>query len=141
MSRHKGKFLPTPDPLTLPYWEACKRHELMIQECSQCGTRQFYPRSICTSCSDLDLSWVQASGSGTVVSWTVARLPVSPAYADDVPYVIALIKLDEGPVMMAQIVDSDPDSIQTGMPVDVCFEEWTEDITMPNFRARTNSGA
>jgi len=141
VNKHEGKFLPSPDPVTLPYWEACKRRELLLQECSGCGAVQFYPRTICVSCSAVELNWVQASGFGTVVSWTVARLPVSPAYADDVPYVIALIELDEGPVMMAQIIGCEPESVQTGMPVDVCFEDWTDDITMPNFRARTNSGA
>lgn len=141
MSKHEGKFLPSPKPATRPYWEACKRHELLIQECSQCGAQQFYPRTICASCSAAELHWVQASGFGTVVSWTIVRHPVSPAYAADIPYVIALIGLDEGPTMMAQIVDCEPESVQSGMPVEVCFEDWTPDITMPNFRPRTNSGA
>ena len=140
MSNHEGKFLPSPKPGTTQYWEACKRHELLIQECSQCGTKQFYPRTICSSCSATELQWVQASGSGTVVTWTVVRHPVSPAYAADIPYVIALIELDEGPTMMAQIVDCEPESVQSGMLVDVCFEDWTEEITIPNFRARTNIG-
>ena len=134
MSRHEGKFLPSPNPATLPFWEACKRHELLIQECSRCGTRQFYPRSICGTCSAAAPAWQRASGSGTVISWTIVRHPVSPAYADDVPFVLALIELEEGPVMMAQIVDIGPESVQSGMPVDVCFEEWTEEITMPQFR-------
>jgi len=140
VNRHEGKFLPSPNPTTLPYWEACKRHELLIQECSLCGARQFYPRTMCSACSATELTWLQASGFGTVLSWTVVRHPVSPAYADDVPYVIALIELDEGPVMMAQVTHCEPESVQTGMPVEVCFEEWTEDITMPNFRARPGTG-
>ena len=141
MSKHEGKFLPSPTPVTGPYWESCRRHELMIQKCSQCGTQQFYPRTICSACCATDLLWVRASGFGTVVTWTVVRHPVSSAYADDIPYVIALIELDEGPTMMAQVVDCEPDSVQSGMPVEVCFEEWTEDITMPNFRARTDTEA
>lgn len=140
MNKHEGKFLPSPDPVTLPYWEACKRHELLIQKCSQCDAWQFYPRMMCSSCSATELNWEQASGAGTIVSWTVVRHPVSPAYADDVPYVIALIELDEGPVMMAKIVACEPDTVQAGMPVDVCFEDWTEEITMPNFRARSSTG-
>jgi hypothetical protein len=75
-----------------------------------------------------------------VVTWTVVRHPVSPAYAADIPYVIALIELDEGPTMMAQIVDCAPESVHSGMPVDVCFEDWTEEITIPNFRTRTDTG-
>jgi uncharacterized OB-fold protein len=141
VSNHEGKFLPSPKPATRPYWEACKRHELLLQECSQCGVRQFYPRTICASCSAAELHWVRASGSGTVVSWTVVRHPVSPAYAADIPYVVALIELDEGPTMMAQIVDCEPESVGSGMPVEVCFEDWTEEISMPNFRARSNTEA
>ena len=141
MSRHEGKFLPVPNSVTRPYWEACQRHELLLQKCVQCDEHQFYPRIICGSCASSELHWVQASGSGTVVSWTVVRHPVSPAYAADIPYVIALIELDEGPTMMAQIVDCDPESVNSGMPVDVCFEDWTEEISMPNFRARPNTGA
>ena len=141
MSKHEAKFLPSPTPTTQPYWEACKRHELLIQECSQCGLQQFYPRTICRSCSAADLRWVQASGFGTVVSWTVVRHPVSPAYAADIPYVIALIELDEGPTMMAQIVGCEPESVHGGIPVEVCFEDRTEEITMPNFRVRANIGA
>lgn len=140
MSKHEGKFLPSPTPGTRPYWEACKRHELLLQECSKCGVRQFYPRTICASCSATELHWVQAAGFGTVVSWTIVRHPVSPAYAADIPYVIALIQLDEGPTMMSQIVDCDPDSLSSSLQVEVCFEEWTEEITMPNFRPRPNTG-
>ncbi len=140
MSRHEGKFLPIPNPVTRPYWEACQRHELLLQKCSQCGEHQFYPRIVCGSCASSELRWVQASGLGTVVSWTVVRHPVAAAYADDIPYVIALIQLDEGPTMMSQIVDCDPDSLSSSLQVEVCFEEWTEEITMPNFRPRKRSG-
>lgn len=140
MSLHQGKFLPSPNPATRPFWDACKRRELIIQRCRNCAEHQFYPRSMCASCGSQDLHWVQASGSGTVLTWTVVRHPVSPAYADDVPYVIALVELDEGPRMMSQIVGSDPDSIRTGMTVEVCFEDRTDDITIPNFRS-PGSGA
>lgn len=139
MSKHTGKFLPVPTPCTLPYWEGCKLHELRLQHCSQCDTRQFYPRSICSSCSSSELDWVAVSGRGTVLTWTIVRHPVSHAYADEVPYIIALIELEEGPVMMAQVIDCEPEAIQTGLPVDVCFEEWTGDITMPNFRLRSEN--
>lgn len=134
MSRHAEKFLPVPDPGTMPFWEGCKRHELLIQECESCGKRQFYPRRLCSACAGTALRWLRTSGRGTVVSWTVVRHPVSPAYADDVPYVIALIELDEGPVMMSSVVDCEIERMASGMPVEVCFEDWTDEITMPKFR-------
>jgi len=134
VTRHKGKFLPVPNPATRPFWDACKRRELLIQKCPDCGAHQFYPRALCTSCGSLNLNWMRASGAGTVVSWTVVRHPVSPAYAEDVPFVIALVELEEGPRMMSQIVGGDPESVRSGMAVEVCFEDWTDEITMANFR-------
>ena len=134
MSQHANKFLPSPQPGTKPFWEGCKQHRLLLQKCGDCGTFQFYTRVICTACSASTLEWVAASGAGTVVSWTVVRHPVSEAYADDIPYVIALIKLQEGPTMMSQIIDSDVDSIQSGLAVDVSFQDWTDEISMPVFR-------
>ena len=139
MSRHAGKFLPSPQPGTEPFWEGCKRHQLLLQKCGECGTHQFYPRVICTSCSAGSLDWAESSGIGTVVSWTIVRHPVSEAYADDVPYVIALIKLQEGPTMMSQMIDCDPESVRSGMPVIVSFQDWTDDVSMPVFRVRSDS--
>jgi hypothetical protein len=94
---------------------------------------------ICTSCSASSLEWVESSGSGTVVSWTIVRHPVSEAYAEDVPYVIALIKLQEGPTMMSQIIDCEPESVHSGMQVSVCFQDWTDDVAMPMFRVRSDN--
>ena len=134
MSRHEGKFLPVPQPGTKAYWDACKQHKLLIQQCESCGTHQFYPRTICTSCSAISLKWVEASGKATVTSWTIIRHPVSEAYAEEVPYVIALVELQEGPVMMTRMIDCDPESVRSGMAVEACFEDWTENISMPAFR-------
>jgi uncharacterized OB-fold protein len=140
VSRHAGKFLPSPQPGTKPFWEGCRQGQLLLQKCDQCGAQQFYPRMICTSCSARSLQWVESSGSGTVVSWTIVRHPVSEAYADDVPYVIALIKLQEGPTMMSQIIDCEPESVHCGMQVSVCFQDWTDDVSMPMFRVRSDNG-
>jgi uncharacterized OB-fold protein len=141
MSQHASKFLPSPQPGTKPYWEGCKQHQLLLQKCGDCGRFQFYPRTICTSCSANTLDWVASSGAGTVVSWTIVRHPESEAYADDVPYVIALIKLQEGPTMMSQIIDSDVDSIRSGLAVNVSFQDWTDEISMPVFRVGSNDDA
>jgi uncharacterized OB-fold protein len=134
MTDSRGRHLPRPTPETAPFWDGCRERELMIQRCSACGHHQFYPRIICTECMSDQLEWVQAAGRGTVTSFSVARRPVSEAYAPDVPYVIALIKLDEGPTMMSNVIDCDPERVRIGMPVEVIFEDWTEEITMPKFR-------
>ena len=118
----------------MAWWEGCRNDELLVQKCSQCGAYQFYPRVICTSCMGSELEWAKATGNGTVLTYTIVRLPVSPAYAADVPYVIALIELDEGPKMMSVVEGCDPEEVVTGMPVEVIFDEWSEEITMPKFR-------
>ena len=75
-----------------------------------------------------------ASGLAEVSSFTIVRRPVSKAYADEVPYVVALIKLDEGPTMMSNIVECDIDNVNIGMRVEVLFEDWSEEISIPKFR-------
>jgi uncharacterized OB-fold protein len=131
---HAGKRLPRPTALSAPYWEGCREGKLLIQRCTACGKHQFYPRNICTACTDGDLEWVASSGRGAIRSFTVIRHPVSRAYADEVPYALALVQLEEGPTMMSSLLDCDPDTVETGAAVEVAFEQWSEEITMPKFR-------
>ena len=130
----QGKFLPVPTPETEAFWAGCRNGELLIQRCSQCGEHQFYPRIICASCESCELDWVKSAGTGNVRSFTIVRHPVSDAYAEDVPYVIALVALDEGPTIMSIIAGCTPESVKIGMPVSVFFEAWSEEISMPKFK-------
>lgn len=131
---------PMPKPLpavtleTAPYWEGCKQHELRIQKCVACANYQFYPRIYCCKCFSDRVEWVKASGRAKVATFTIVRRPVSPAFADDVPYVVALVTLDEGPTMMTNIVGCPPEKVEIGMPVAVTFEDWTPEISIPKFR-------
>lgn len=136
MSGPNGKFLPVPTPETADWWEGCRSGRLLIQRCSDCGAHQFYPRAGCTSCSGGSLEWVDAAGVGTVTTFTICRVPVAEAYAGDLPYVVALVLLEEGPTMMSNIVECDPETVRTGMLVEVVFEPRSEDISLPQFRPR-----
>ncbi len=129
-----GRNLPRATPETAPYWEGCRAQKLLIQRCSSCGHYQFYPRIICTACASRKVEWVAASGQGKVLSFTIIRQAISEAYAADVPYVIALIQLDEGPTMMSNVIEFDPERVMMGMPVEVVFEAWNDEITVPKFR-------
>ena len=131
---HAGKRFPRTTAATAAFWEGCQNQRLLIQRCVQCGHLQFFPRSICTACMSEDLEWKQASGRGKVRTYTVIRHPVSRAYADEVPNVLALIRLEEGPTMMSALTDCDPESVESGMPVEVVFEQWSDDITIAKFR-------
>ena len=134
MSQAPTKNLPRPTPDTQAYWDGCRDEKLFIQHCTRCGHYQFYPRLICSSCMSPELEWAEASGKGQVRSFTILRQAISPAYADDVPYVVALIELSEGPTMMSNVVDCDPESVHIGMAVEVVFTAYTDEITVPQFK-------
>jgi len=128
------KPFPVPSLETRPYWEGCKAHELRIQRCAACGQHQFYPRLYCAQCFSDRVEWVKASGRGKVATFTIVRRPVSPAFADDVPYVVALVTLEEGPTMMTNIIGIDVEKIEIGMPVMVTFDDWSEEIAIAKFK-------
>lgn len=124
---------PHVDSDTRPFWEGTREGELRLQRCRACSKVIFYPRSVCPACMSDDLEWFAASGNGTVHSFVVVhRAP--PGFADDTPYVVALIDLAEGPRMMSRITGSEPASVEVGQAVTVVFESFDEEITLPLFR-------
>jgi len=126
--------LPRPYQDTEAYWSAAKEHRFVIQKCRDCGEHQFYPRGVCSHCLSSALDWVEASGSGTVYSFSVNYRAPHPGFAGKTPFVLAIVELAEGPRMMTNIVDCDPESVRIGMPVVVTFDDVTEEITLPKFR-------
>ena len=89
------KPLPTPSHVSRPFWDAAKEHRLTYQRCSACGTRVFYPRDICPGpeCFGVGtLEWVESSGKGWVYASSISYQPAHPAFADDVPYVLAIVE-------------------------------------------------
>lgn len=126
--------LPEPTPLTQPFWEAARRHELVIQKCKKCGNHVFYPRYNCPTCGSRDLEWVTSSGKGNVYTFTVARRPTHPAFADRVPYVIAIVELEEGVHMTTNIVECQPDQVRVGMEVEAAFEDVSDEVSLVMFR-------
>ena len=134
MDAAPARNLPVPTVETAEYWAGCQRHELLIQRCSDCAAFQFYPRILCTSCSGRSLQWVRASGRGTITSFTIVRKAVSAAYAAEVPYVVALIRLEEGPTLMSNVVGCGIETVTMDMPVEVVFDDWPGGVTVPKFR-------
>lgn len=127
------KPLPVVDADSRPFWEGAKAHKLVIQQCAGCEKFIFYPRAVCPHCFGDRLEWKDASGEGTIYSFTVARRGAGPAFKDDVPYVIALIDLKEGARMMSNILTDNVDSVKIGRNVRVVFEDVTDEITLPKF--------
>jgi len=130
--------LPKPDKDSEAYWEAARRHELILQQCADCSRFRFYPRSLCPYCMSEEFQWHKASGRGHIYSFTVIHRPPFPAFRDQVPYVLALIDLEEGVRMMSNIVECEPGSVEIGMPVEVTFVNLTQQVTLPKFKPAEN---
>ena len=126
--------LPTPDPDTQAFWDAARDRRLLIRRCNACGEAHFYPRPFCPSCWSDDVVWEDASGAATLYTWSVVRVNDLPPFHERVPYVAAVVDLAEGPRMMTNVVDCDPDALAVGMALEVTYREETPEITLPVFR-------
>ena len=127
--------LPSPNALTAPYWQAALQRELKLPRCDDCGKFHFYPRSACPHCHSQKLAWAAVSGKGEVYSFTVVHRAPSKGFEADVPYVVAVIALDEGPHLMSRLIDVQPDSVRIGQRVTVDFQQRADDIIMPVFKS------
>lgn len=129
--------LPTPAPAvtleTEQFWVATARGELMIPRCNECATFIWYPRRFCAVCAGQDVSWVKASGRGTVYSFTIVRRGPGP-YAEASPFVLAYVELEEGPRIMTNVVDCAPEDVAVGMPVEVVFHDTGQGTSLFRFR-------
>jgi len=124
---------PIPDPLTEPYWQAVAAEKFVLPRCAACGRWHFYPRPACPHCGDTAIAWTAASGRGTVYSHSVVHRAPSPAFAEDVPYVIAVIATDEGPHLLSRVVEIDPAAVRIGMRVRVRFGRAGDGPVLPLF--------
>jgi uncharacterized OB-fold protein len=133
-----AKPVPVPDVETRPFWEACQSGKLMLQRCGDCGHIRFPPTRFCSKCRSIKCEWIESKGHGRVFSWIVVRHPVPrDVYAQDVPYVVALIELDEGVRIPSNIIDCKPEDVSAGMPVSVVFRAVTPEVTLPLFQPVT----
>ena len=90
------KPIPALDEVSKPFWQGCRREELLLQRCNNCGRFQFYPRPLCVNCMSQSLEWVRSSGKGAVYSFTVTHQTTTPGFAQELPYVFAIVELAEG---------------------------------------------
>jgi uncharacterized OB-fold protein len=129
--------LPTPAPAVSPeaerFWNATAEGKLLLPRCRACASTFWYPRGLCPSCGATDLEWTEASGQGTIYSFTVIHRGEG-AYRDATPYVVAYVELDEGPRLLTNVVDTDPDTVTVGQAVEVVFHDTGEGNALPRFR-------
>jgi uncharacterized OB-fold protein len=126
---------PLPTEANRFYWEAAREHRLVLQRCDSCHQFQYPPDVVCVHCQSLAMTPTQVSGKGTLYSFATVGRAFHPGYADKLPYVVALVDLDEQPGlrMLTNIVDATADQLSVGMPVEVTFED-RDTVTMPQFR-------
>ncbi len=129
---------PLPEPITpeaRPYWEGLRNDKLMLPTCAKCGPF-FSPRVLCPPCHSRDISWIEASGKATLYSFEIAHQALNPGFKVPPPYILALVELDEGPRLLTNLVDVEPDpaALKCDMRLEVVFERLTDAITIPQFR-------
>lgn len=126
--------LPTPNPETVPFWDAAREGKLLICRCGACRHAFFYPRPFCPKCWSDDVRWEEASGRATLYTYSVVYQNDLPPFPERVPYVAAIADLDEGPRMMTNVEGCEFDQLRVGMRLQVGFRKETDEITLPVFR-------
>lgn len=134
-----GMPLPEPssDGLDTEFWEAARRHELLVQRCNACQSFQFGPEWICHACRSFDMGWHPVSGRGRIYSWERVWYPVHPALQSKLPYLVVLVELlDAGNVRMVGNLLGDPEQpVEIGAGVEVAFEDHPlEQVTLVQWR-------
>ena len=124
---------PKPSPESAPFWEGARAHKLLLPRCNTCGRYWFPPSRRCVHCLSSDFAWTESEGKGRIYSFVVFHRVYHPAFESDVPYTVAIVELDEGPRLLANIVGTSPDDVRCDMRVRVVFEP-RGDTTIPQFR-------
>jgi uncharacterized protein len=130
------RALPAPDNASRHYWQSAAEGRLVVQRCTSCGVYQFYPRALCASCAG-ETEWVEASGRGSLHTFTVIRQNRSEAFAALSPYAVGIVELEEGVRMMSNIVECDVEELQVGMALEVLILKAADDVGLPFWRPAT----
>jgi len=130
------RFEPPVSDRAKPFWDATSERRLVLQYCRTDGLPIHYPREACPRCLGTDLEWRPASGRGVVYAFTVNHVQGSAATERTLPFVVALVDLEEGVRMMTNIVGCSPSDVRAGMPVDVSWEPLSDGRALPMFAPR-----
>ena len=123
-----------PTDLSLPFWDACKRGELVAQRCTSCHQFRHYPQPRCPACGSFEYEWPRLSGRGEIYSYSVSHRAFHPAWQNETPYVIATIELEEGIRMVTDLLGVDSNAVEIGQPVEVYFAEMPGQPAVPRFK-------
>jgi uncharacterized OB-fold protein len=129
----------SPTSETQEFWDGLKQSKFMLRQCNNCQVPIWYPRAICPTCGTMDTSWVEASGKGTIYTYTVTNRTGMPGWAEASPYVIAYVELEEGPRILTNIVNCELDAVAVGLPVRVVYVANDEGSVLYRFEPDTAS--
>jgi uncharacterized protein len=132
MSQAAGKPVPVPDEISAQFFDGARAGKLMLQHCDACDAWSFPVRERCPHCFAARLAWRQASGRGSLYTFTIMHQVMNPGFASAVPYNVAQVDLDEGVRMTSNIVGIDNDALRIGMRLEAVFEG--ETVSIPKFR-------
>jgi hypothetical protein len=133
MTTEYRKPLPVPSDISRPFWDGLRAGVLCIQRCRDCGRHVFYPRSLCPYCLSEALDWVTASGRGKLYSYTIVRRAMHPAFQQDVPYVYAIVELEEGPRVTANVLNCPLEALRVDMALKAFYDSVTPEVTLLKF--------
>ncbi len=133
MSGGSDMPVPVPTPESQQFWAAAQEKRLVVPKCRSCGATWFPATLACPSCGATNHEWFEVSGRGTVFSFVVMHRVYHPAFAGKVPYVVAVIELEEGPRLLSNLIGIAPSEVRCDMPVQVTFDERRGGMTIPQF--------
>ena len=135
------KALPNIEPGTQPFWDALRQHRLIYQACHGCNTTFAPYQPVCPACWSEDLEDRESTGRGRIYTFSVVHRAPTPAFRPDLPYVVAIVQLDEGFYLTTNIVDCPVQDVRIDLPVQVEFVDATAEITLPKFRPSDGAAA
>lgn len=131
------KPLPLQTPAAIPFWKGLQDETVVLQQCDVCSQWVFYPRNHCPRCLETSLTWREVSGKGFLYSFTVARQPTAPHFADEVPQLLAIVELEQGVRMTSTLIHVEPAKLRVGLPLEPYFDHVSEEVTLLRFTSRS----
>lgn len=126
--------LPVIEAETRPFWDAVREGRLLIGKCNSCAQVHFYPRPFCPHCWSEDVQLQEASGRGTLYTYSTVYMNDLMPFKERLPYVAAMVDLEEGVRVSTNLVDCDPADLKIGMAVTVTYREISDEVSLPLFR-------
>ncbi|WP_020653347.1 bifunctional OB-fold nucleic acid binding domain-containing protein/MaoC family dehydratase [Massilia niastensis] len=130
-----NKPLPQPTPISAPFWDGLKAHQVRLQQCADCDHWIFFPRAHCPRCASDRLAWHDVSGAATLYTYTVARVPTLPEFADEMPQILAVVAFEQGPHLNTTLVGIDEAALRIGMRLRPVFDERPGAVTLLRYTA------